>query len=100
MTMADKQDALALRTDAMIRELAPVYDIPVQIAVEVGRIKLRVRDLTKLAVNSVIELKRPAGEPFDVSVNGVPVARGEVIVLDQLSGLRIVEIQKSGYVAS
>jgi flagellar motor switch protein FliN len=91
-----KQDALALRADALLRELAPFYDIPVRISVEVGRLRLCVRDLVKLAEDSVIELKKPAGEPFDVCINSVPVARGEVIVVEQLSGVRIVEVHKSG----
>jgi len=94
--MTDKQDALALRTDALLRELAPVYDIPLQIAIEVGRMRIKVRDLIKLSVDSIIELKKPAGEPFDICINGVPVARGEVIGADQLSGIRIVEVPKSG----
>jgi flagellar motor switch protein FliN/FliY len=91
-----KQEAIALRTDATLRELAPVYDIPLEVAVEVGRMRLRVRDLIKLSVDSVVELKKQAGEPFDVSINGVLVARGEVIVVDQLSGVRIVEVHKNG----
>jgi len=91
-----KQDALTVRNDAIVRELAPVYDIPLQIVIEVGQTRLRVRDLLKLAVNSVIELKKPAGEPFEICINGVQVARGEVILVDQLSGVRIVEVQKNG----
>jgi len=91
-----KQDAVALRTDALLRELAPFYDVPVKIAVEVGRLQLRVRDLVKLAADSVVELKRPAGEPFDVSINGLSVARGEVIVVENLAGVRLVEVHKSG----
>jgi flagellar motor switch protein FliN len=93
--MTQKPDA-ANRAEALLRELAPVHDIPLQVAVEVGRLRICVRDLMKLSVDSVIELKKPAGEPFDICVNGVPVARGEVIVVEQLSGVRIVEIQKSG----
>ena len=97
--MSQKQDAQS-RVDAMLRELAPVYDLTLQVAVEVGRIRLRVRDLVKLAEGSVIELKKLACEPFDISINGVPVARGEVIIVEQLAGVRIVEIQKSGVPAS
>ena len=52
--------------------------------------------LIKLAPNSIVELKKPAGEPFDICINGLPVARGEVIVVEQSSGVRIVEVQKSG----
>ena len=80
----------------MLRELAPVFDVPLRIAIEVGRIRLRVRDLIKLGPGSVIELKKPAGEPFDVCINGMPVARGEVISVEQSSGVRIIEVQKPG----
>jgi flagellar motor switch protein FliN/FliY len=73
-----------------------VYDIPLHIAIEVGRLRLRVRELAKLAVDSVIELRKPAGEPFEICINGVPVARGEVITVEQVSGVRIVEVHKSG----
>jgi flagellar motor switch protein FliN len=98
--MSDKQDALAVRTDALLRELVPVYDIPLQVAIEVGRMQMRVRDLIKLTVDSIIELKKPAGEPFDICINGVPVARGEVIGGDQAAGVRVVDVQKSGAMLS
>jgi flagellar motor switch protein FliN len=94
--MNDKSDALAVRADAMLRELGQVQDVPLQIAIEVGRLRLRVRELMKLAPNSVLELKKPAGEPFDICINGMPVARGEVIVVEQSSGVRIIEVQKPG----
>lgn len=91
-----QKDAVTLRTDALLRELASVYDILLYIAIEVGRLRLRVRELAKLAVDSVIELRKPAGEPFEICINGVPVARGEVITVEQVSGVRIVEVHKSG----
>jgi flagellar motor switch protein FliN len=94
--MSDQQNALALRTDAMLRELAPVFDIPLHIAIEVGRLRLRIRDLIQLSPGSVIELKKPAGEPFDICINGAQVARGEVITVEQSSGVRIIEVQKPG----
>jgi flagellar motor switch protein FliN/FliY len=80
----------------MMRDLEPVHDIPLQISIEVGRMRLRVRDLMRLTPGSVIEVKKPAGEPFDICVNGVAVARGEVIIVEQSSGVRIVEVQKPG----
>jgi flagellar motor switch protein FliN/FliY len=94
--MSEKQDAIALRTGAMLRELVQVQDIPLLVAIEVGRLKLRVRDLIKLAPNSIIELKKPAGEPFDVCINGMQVARGEVITVEQSPGVRIIEVHKPG----
>jgi flagellar motor switch protein FliN/FliY len=94
--MSEPQEALMVRANAMLRELGFVQDIPLNIAIEVGRMRLRVRDLMKLTSGSVIELKKPAGEPFDICVNGTPVARGEVIVVEQSSGVRIIELQKPG----
>jgi flagellar motor switch protein FliN/FliY len=99
--MNDKpQEEGLTRADAILRELAPVFDIPLHVEIEVSRTRLRVLDLMKLAPESVIQLKKPAGEPFDVCINGLAVGRGEIITLDQSSGVRIVEIQRSGSVAS
>jgi len=97
--MTAKQEAL-IRNDASLRELAPLFDIPLQIAVEVGRVRLRVRDLIKLQVGAVIELKKSAGDPFEICVNNVPLARGELIVEEQSAGVRVVEVQKPGATAS
>jgi flagellar motor switch protein FliN len=94
--MSDHQNALALRADSMLQELGQVYDVPLHIAIEVGRLRLRVRDLMRLAPGSVLELKKPAGEPFDICINGTHVARGEVITVEQSSGVRIIEVQKPG----
>ncbi|HEY2383026.1 MAG TPA: flagellar motor switch protein FliN [Terriglobia bacterium] len=94
--MSDKPEQFAVPADAMLRELSAVQDIPLQVAIEVGRMRLRVRDMMNLSPNSVIELKKPAGEPFDICINGMKVARGEVIAVDQSSGVRIIEIQKPG----
>ena len=94
--MSEKETALAIRTDAMLQELSPVFDVPLHVAIEVGRLRLRVRDLIKLGPGSVIELKKPAGEPFDIVINGAQVARGEVITVEQSSGVRIIEVQKPG----
>src|SRR4051794_6267853 len=93
--MKDKQDAAAIR-NAQLRELAPLHDIPLQISIEIGRMKLKVRDLMKLVPNMVLELKKPAGEPLEICINSHYVARGEVIVVEQTSGIRIIEIFKPG----
>jgi len=91
-----EETALARATDNALREFTPMFDLPLQISVEVGRVRLRVRDLMQLTQNSIVELKKPAGEPFDIRINGVSIGRGEVIAIDQASGVRMVEVHKSG----
>jgi flagellar motor switch protein FliN/FliY len=93
--MSEKHDTMALR-NAQLRELAPLHDIPLQISIEIGRMKFKVRDLIKLAPDAVLELKKPAGEPLEICINGHHVARGEVIVVEQTSGIRIIEVFKPG----
>ncbi len=62
-----------------LRELAMLYDVPLQISIEIGRLKFRVGELVKLSTGSLIELKRPAGEPLDICINGNHAhARGEI----------------------
>jgi flagellar motor switch protein FliN/FliY len=67
-----------------------------RVSIEIGRIRLRIRDLTKLAPGTIVEVKKPAGEPFDVCINDLAVARGEVVSVEQSSGVRIVEVLKAG----
>jgi len=73
-------------------QLELLLDIPLEISVELGRKKMLVRDVVELAVGSIIELDKTAGEPVDVLVNGKLVARGEVVVIEDNFGVRITEI--------
>jgi flagellar motor switch protein FliN len=68
-----------------------VLDIGVQIALEVGRARMTIRDLLALGPGSVIELTRPAGDPLDVYVNDRLVARGEVVMVNERYGVRFTD---------
>ena len=76
------------------RELAALHDIPMTVSIEVGRFKLSVKEFLRLGPASVVDLKKAAGEPFEVAINGRVVARGEVVMVEQSSGVRIVEVLK------
>lgn len=67
-------------------------DIPLQIAVEVGRVSLTADELVSLKVGHVFDLNRVSGEPLDLSVNGRIVARGELVEVDGNLGVRIVNL--------
>ena len=69
-----------------------LMDIPLQISVELGRVKMVVKDVVELGSGSIIEIDKAAGEPVDVLVNGHIVARGEVVVIEDNFGVRITEI--------
>lgn len=75
-------------------DLELIADITMSVTVELGRIKLPVRDLLALREGSLVELDRVAGAPVDVLVNGSLVARGDVVVVDDELGVRITEIVK------
>src|SRR3954449_2120614 len=73
-------------------ELERLYDVPVELAVEIGRTQMTIRETLALGPGSIVTLNRLAGEPGGLLVNGKPIARGEVVVLDEEFGLRVTEV--------
>jgi len=69
-----------------------LLDVPLEISVELGRVKMMVREVLDLGTGSIIEVDKAAGEPVDVMVNGRLVAKGEVVVIEDNFGVRITEI--------
>ena len=69
-----------------------IMDVSVTLALEVGRAQMSVRELLQLAPGAIVELDRTAGEPLDVLVNGVRVARGEVVVINDKFGIRLTDV--------
>lgn len=74
------------------RNLDMILDIPVTIAMEIGRTRISIRNLLQLNQGSVVELDRLAGEPMDVLVNGTLVAHGEVVVVNEKFGIRLTDV--------
>jgi flagellar motor switch protein FliN/FliY len=77
-------------------DLAPVFDVPVNISAVLGRSTLSVAQLLQLAQGSVLELDRKVGEAIDIYVNNRLVARGEVVIVDERLGVTMTEIIKDG----
>jgi flagellar motor switch protein FliN len=69
-----------------------ILDIPVQLTVELGRVRIPIKHILQLAQGSVIELEALAGEPMDVLVNGCLIAQGEVVVVNDKFGIRLTDI--------
>ena len=66
--------------------------VTLQVAVEIGRTTLPIRDVLALTPGSIIELDKLAGEKVDILINGRPIAQGEVVVVDENFGVRITDV--------
>lgn len=69
-----------------------LLDVEIPISVEVGRAQMSLEEVLKLVPGSVIALDKKAEEPVDLRVNGKLVARGEVVLVDDVYGLRVTQI--------
>jgi flagellar motor switch protein FliN len=80
-------------------DLGRLSDVPMELSVEIGRTRMTVGETLQLRAGSIVTLERLAGEPVDLLVNGTPIARGEVVVVDEQFGLRVTEIVEGDPVA-
>jgi flagellar motor switch protein FliN len=87
--------SVAPASAASPRELERLNDVGLELTVEVGRTRMTLGQALALGPGSVITLDRLADQPVDLLVNGMPVARGEVVVIDDVFGLRVTQIVAS-----
>ncbi len=69
-----------------------LLDVTIPVSVEVGRTQMSLDDILDLVPGSVVTLDKKAEEPVDMRVNGTLVARGEVVLIDDVYGIRITQI--------
>ncbi|MFV0438992.1 MAG: flagellar motor switch protein FliN [Desulfopila sp.] len=74
------------------RGLDFLYDVPLQVSVEIGRSRILLRDLLRMGEGYVIELDKMAGEPLDLYVNSRLIARGEAVMVGEKFGIRLTEV--------
>ncbi|MFZ4619126.1 MAG: flagellar motor switch protein FliN [Bacteroidota bacterium] len=94
--------AVAAELAAQEQQQAPVkekdlkidllFDLSLQVSIELGRTKMLIKDILELQRGSVIELEKLASEPVDILVNGKKVAEGEVVVIEKHFGIRITSL--------
>ena len=72
--------------------LDAVHDVPVKVQAVLGRSRMPIGDLLRLKAGMVVELDRRVGEPVDVFVNNRLIARGEVVMIDDMLGVTLTEI--------
>lgn len=93
---ASKADSMLEEEAKSAADLAPVFDVPVNISAVLGKAHIDVNSLLKLTSGSVVELDRKIGEAIDIYVNNRLVARGEVVVVEDRLGVTMTEIIKDG----
>ncbi len=76
----------------LLGTMSLLRDVEVELTLEIGRRRIRIADLLRLATGQTLELTKAAGEPLDIFVNGRLLGRGEAVVLGDRYGVRITEI--------
>ena len=74
------------------RAMERFADIPITLSVQLDRKWTSIRDILELKVDSIVKLNRSAGENVDLLIDGVPVGSGEIVVIDDLMGLRVTDL--------
>jgi len=72
--------------------LESILEIPVKLSMEIGQAKISIRNLLQLTRGSVVEFDKEVSEPLDVMVNGILVAHGEVVVVNEKFGVRLTDV--------
>ena len=80
------------RSPAISGNLGLIMDVPLNVSVEIGKTRRRLKDVLNFNNGTVVELDKQADAPVDIIVNGQLIARGEVVVIDDNFGVRITEI--------
>lgn len=69
-----------------------IMNINVTLSIEVGKTRMKLKDLLNMNQGTVIELNKMAGEPLDILVNDVLIAQGEVVVVNDKYGIRLTDV--------
>ena len=74
---------------------SPLSEVPVEIAIDIGRKLIPLAEVAELGIGSIVTFDRMVGEPVDLIANGRRVAAGEIIGVDGRFALRVTEIRRS-----
>ena len=79
-------------TEAEQGNIGLIMDVYMEMTVELGRTRKMIKEILSMGEGHIIELDKLAGEPVDILVNHKPIAKGEVVVIDENFGVRVTEI--------
>lgn len=87
-----KDSSIHATNDADLETWRDFLDLQVQLAIELGRTKLTARAILGLEEDSIVRLPRSTGEGMDVFAGGHRIARAEIIMIEDRTGVRINEV--------
>jgi flagellar motor switch protein FliN/FliY len=73
-------------------DLEFLFDVPLQVSVEVGRARILLKDLLQMGEGYVVELDKFSGDPLDLYVNSRLIARGEAVKVGDKFGIKLTEV--------
>ena len=79
-------------TESEQSNIGLIMDVFMEMTVELGRTRKMIKEILSMGEGHIIELDKLAGEPVDILVNHKPIAKGEVVVIDENFGVRVTEI--------
>ena len=71
--------------------LGHLADVPIEVEAELDRKTMTLRELLSLEVGAIVKLNRSAGENIDIVIGGTLVAFGEIVVFEEIMGVRITD---------
>jgi flagellar motor switch protein FliN/FliY len=91
-TFADLEQKPAGKAPSSPGNINLLLDVPLKVTVSLGNTKMLIKELLHLGPGSIIELSKIAGDPMDIYIGEKLIARGEVVVVNDLFGVRIIDI--------
>jgi flagellar motor switch protein FliN/FliY len=90
--MTEHSPATPAETPAPVRDWGPLKDIPFRLTLEIGRTRMKIRDILGLETGSLVTSTKLSGEPMDVSLNGDIFARAEIVIIKDKLWARVTKI--------
>ncbi|MFA0815037.1 MAG: flagellar motor switch phosphatase FliY [Anaerofustis sp.] len=85
-------ESQALLSPGQSNNLNLILNVPLQITVEIGRSKRKIKEILEMTPGTIIELNKQAGSQVDIFVNNKVVARGDVVIVDDYYGVRVTDV--------
>ena len=92
--MNPNQEEIRVSNEATVEEWRDHLDLAVPLAIELGRTKLTASAILQLEAHSIVQLSRSTGEGVDVLADSQRIARGEIVMIEDRTGIRINEISE------